>query len=579
MYGSVKVWQEIISLPTWTTGAEDPNPMFLEKRVYQGSSGSVYPYGVIDTLTGEREMRDYQAVWMENDFLRVMLLPELGGRIHRAYDKVKQRDFVYYNEVVKPALVGLLGPWISGGIEFNWPQHHRPTTFKPVDFSIQQGENGAQTVWMGEAEPMRGLQVMAGFTLYPDRALIEITGKIFNGNATPRHFLWWANPAVKGGDAHQSVFPPDVTAVFDHGKRDVSAFPIATGIYYKVDYSAGLISPVIKTSRYPLRIWRRSRITILSALIIMTSEAGYCMLPITMSLRQETVELGVRGFWPRPRDRNLTDENGPYIELMTGVFTDNQPDFTWLAPYEEKVFVQNFLPYSELGMVQNANTQLALKLVRESGQLQLGVYAIAPLNHIVVELSADHQPLYETQLTLKPGESWQQTLPENGVGRLTLKVKTAENQPLLDYQEHITQQTPLPEPAIAPALPEAIHNGDELYFIGQHLEQYNHASRYAGDYYRRAVELDPQDYRNNVALGTLAFNSADWALAEQCARAALQRAHRLNKNPRDGEASMLLASVLERMGDDAGARDHYYKASWSGNCRDAAPGGRWRGWR
>ena len=97
---------------------------------------------------------------------------------------------------------------------------------------------------------------------------------------------------------------------------------------------------------------------------------------------------------------------------MTGVFTDNQPDFTWLAPYEEKVFVQNFLPYSELGMVQNANTQLALKLVRESGQLLLGVYAIAPLNHIVVELSADHQPLYETQLTLKPGESWQQTLPD-----------------------------------------------------------------------------------------------------------------------------------------------------------------------
>ena len=300
MYGSVKVWQEIISLPTWTTGAEDPNPMFLEKRVYQGSSGSVYPYGVIDTLTGEREMRDYQAVWMENDFLRVMLLPELGGRIHRAYDKVKQRDFVYYNEVVKPALVGLLGPWISGGIEFNWPQHHRPTTFKPVDFSIQQGENGAQTVWMGEAEPMRGLQVMAGFTLYPDRALIEITGKIFNGNATPRHFLWWANPAVKGGDAHQSVFPPDVTAVFDHGKRDVSAFPIATGTYYMWTILRGLISPVIKTSRYPLRIWRRSRITILSALIIMTSEAGYCMLPITMSLLARNSGAGGTGILARP---------------------------------------------------------------------------------------------------------------------------------------------------------------------------------------------------------------------------------------------------------------------------------------
>ncbi|HHG1588511.1 TPA: DUF5107 domain-containing protein [Klebsiella pneumoniae] len=570
MYGSVKVWQEIISLPTWTTGAEDPNPMFLEKRVYQGSSGSVYPYGVIDTLTGEREMRDYQAVWMENDFLRVMLLPELGGRIHRAYDKVKQRDFVYYNEVVKPALVGLLGPWISGGIEFNWPQHHRPTTFKPVDFSIQQGENGAQTVWMGEAEPMRGLQVMAGFTLYPDRALIEITGKIFNGNATPRHFLWWANPAVKGGDAHQSVFPPDVTAVFDHGKRDVSAFPIATGTYYKVDYSAGVDISRYKNVPVPTSYMAEKSDYDFVGAYHHDERGGLLHVAdhhVSPGKKQWSWGYGDFG---QAWDRNLTDENGPYIELMTGVFTDNQPDFTWLAPYEEKVFVQNFLPYSELGMVQNANTQLALKLVRESGQLQLGVYAIAPLNHIVVELSADHQPLYETQLTLKPGESWQQTLPENGVGRLTLKVKTAENQPLLDYQEHITQQTPLPEPAIAPALPEAIHNGDELYFIGQHLEQYNHASRYAGDYYRRAVELDPQDYRNNVALGTLAFNSADWALAEQCARAALQRAHRLNKNPRDGEASMLLASALERMGDDSGAWDHYYKASWSGNCRDAA---------
>ena len=65
-------------------------------------------------------------------------------------------------------------------------------------------------------------------------------------------------------------------------------------------------------------------------------------------------------------DRNLTDQNGPYIELMTGVYTDNQPDFTWIDSHEEKHFVQNFLPYSELGQVQNANVQLAVKLVRNN---------------------------------------------------------------------------------------------------------------------------------------------------------------------------------------------------------------------
>lgn len=158
-----------------------------------------------DTLSEQKTLKSWQAVWLENDYIKVMILPELGGRVHRAWDKVKQRDFVYHNEVIKPALVGLLGPWISGGIEFNWPQHHRPTTFMPVDFTLEAHEDGAQTVWVGETEPMHGLQVMTGFTLRPDRAALEIASRVYNGNATPRHFLWWANPAVKG-EGHQSVF-------------------------------------------------------------------------------------------------------------------------------------------------------------------------------------------------------------------------------------------------------------------------------------------------------------------------------------------------------------------------------------
>lgn len=114
MSTSVKAWVEEVILPTYPIGKVDPNPLFLEKRVYQGSSGSVYPYGVIDSISDDKIDQSYQAVFIENDYIKIMLLPELGGRIHRAYDKMKGRDFVYYNEVVKPALVGLLGPWISG---------------------------------------------------------------------------------------------------------------------------------------------------------------------------------------------------------------------------------------------------------------------------------------------------------------------------------------------------------------------------------------------------------------------------------------------------------------------------------
>ena len=196
----VRAWEEDILLPTYEIGKEEKNPIFLEKRVYQGSSGSVYPYPVVEKISDEKKDKLYHALFIENEYIKVMILPELGGRIHMAYDKVKQRHFVYYNQVVKPALVGLTGPWISGGIEFNWPQHHRPSTFLPTDFSIEEHADGSKTVWCNEVERMFRTKGMQGFTLYPGKAYIEINVKIYNRTSFPQTFLWWANPAVVVND-------------------------------------------------------------------------------------------------------------------------------------------------------------------------------------------------------------------------------------------------------------------------------------------------------------------------------------------------------------------------------------------
>ena len=154
MTEEVSAWVEKIIIPTYETGAPEKNPAFLEKRVYQGSSGVVYPHPVIEKIMDEKINKEYTAVFIENKFLKIMVLPELGGRIHRAFDKVRQRDFIYYNQVIKPALVGLTGPWISGGIEFNWPQHHRPTTFEAVDYCIANNKDGSKTIWVNEVEMM-----------------------------------------------------------------------------------------------------------------------------------------------------------------------------------------------------------------------------------------------------------------------------------------------------------------------------------------------------------------------------------------------------------------------------------------
>src|SRR6476661_1622550 len=226
----VRVWKETVVIPTYEVGVPDKNPMFFENRVYQGSSGVVYPHPVIDKIHDEKIDKEYIGLFLENRYLKIMILPELGGRVQMAYDKIAQRHFIYYNQVIKPALVGLCGPWISGGIEFNWPQHHRPSTFQPVDYCIEENADGSKTVWVNEVERMFGTKGTAGFVLHPDKAFLEINVKLFNRTPLPQTFLWWANPAVKVSDDYQSVFPPDVDAVFDHGKRDVSDFPIATGI-------------------------------------------------------------------------------------------------------------------------------------------------------------------------------------------------------------------------------------------------------------------------------------------------------------------------------------------------------------
>ena len=172
----VKAWKEKVVIPTYEVGKPEKNPIFLEKRVYQGSSGVVYPYPVIESMSDEKVDKEYNAIFIENEYIKVMILPELGGRVQMAYDKIRERHFIYYNHVIKPALVGLAGPWISGGIEFNWPQHHRPSTYMPVDTTIEENADGSVTVWVNEMERMFHQKGMAGFTLRPGHAFLEIKG-------------------------------------------------------------------------------------------------------------------------------------------------------------------------------------------------------------------------------------------------------------------------------------------------------------------------------------------------------------------------------------------------------------------
>src|SRR5215469_14600478 len=164
--GAVKAWEEPVVMKSYLPAAPDRNPLFLEKRVYQGSSGRVYPLPVIDRIDTEARNHTWKAAHIENEFIRLMILPEIGGRIHVGYDKLNGYDFFYRQNVIKPALVGLAGPWISGGVEFNWPQHHRPATYMPVEILIERDPDGSATVWCSDHDPMVRMKGMHGICLH-----------------------------------------------------------------------------------------------------------------------------------------------------------------------------------------------------------------------------------------------------------------------------------------------------------------------------------------------------------------------------------------------------------------------------
>ena len=564
----VKAWKEDVVIPTYEIGEPDKNPMYLEKRVYQGSSGVVYPYPVIEKISDKPVDHTWHAIYIENEYIKVMVLPELGGRIQMAYDKVKGRHFVYYNHVIKPALVGLTGPWISGGIEFNWPQHHRPSTYLPIDATIEENADGSVTVWVNEYERMFHQKGAAGFTLRPGKASLEIKGHLYNGTPLPQTFLWWANPAVAVNDYYQSVFPQDINAVFDHGKRAVSSFPIATGTYYKMDYSAGVDISNYKNIKVPTSYMGVNSKYNFEGGYENDSHGGMLHVAshhVSPGKKQWTWGNGDFG---RAWDRNLTDHDGPYIELMAGVFTENQPDFTWLMPYEEKRFTQYFMPYQEVGIVKNASKDLVFNIDKnEDGTVWFKLYATSKQHVHVVLKNDDGTVYYNKEVDLSPEQMLtEQCIDVKGAALNTLTFQAND----LEWCAEPDEIRPIPDAAEAALSPEDTKTNDQLYLTGLHLEQYRHATWNPTDYYEEALRRDPNDYRCLNQMGLWYLRRGRFDKAESYLRRAQKVLYKRNPNPYDGEPLYNLALSLLYQGKQHEAYEWFWKAAWSYAWRSAA---------
>ncbi|KQR12251.1 DUF5107 domain-containing protein [Cellulomonas sp. Leaf334] len=572
--GAAVAWSEPLTIRTYEAGEPSPYPMYLDHRVYQGSSGKVYPLPFVDHVADEGADRPWQAIHLENAYVRLVVLPELGGRIHVGYDKTTGYNFFYRNNVIKPALVGLGGPWISGGVELNWPQHHRPATYLPVETHVEHADDGSVTVWCHDHDPFTRMSAQHGVRLRADSSVVELVVRLHNRTSERQSFLWWANVAARVHDDYQSFFPQDVRFVADHARRALTAFPRADRPYYGVDYPA-------RAEQEPGadRIDYYRNIPVPTSYMVVDSQqdffGGYDHAAGAgfVHWAERRVSPGKKQWtwgdapFGHAWDAQLTDGDGPYVELMAGVYTDNQPDFSWLLPGETKVFTQYWYPIPAIGAAHQATPDAAVH-VEHDDAVVAHVTVTSPRPGAELRVLRDGVVVAARTVDLVPGVPATITAPAD-TGVLGVELVDGAGRSLVRWAP---TEVSGEEPWVAdePPAPEAVGSVEELYLTGLHLAQYRHPTRSPLPYWQEALRRDAGDVRTNLALADRDHRAGRYERALDRVQVALRRLTRRNANPQDAEAFYLAGLVLHRLGRTVEAERALGKAGWDGTWAAAA---------
>ena len=588
--GNVGFKEDEITLPTYAPGGYDKTPIFYTGRVYQGAQGRVYPYPMQDVLHDEKTDEIYTYLTLENDWLKMGLLPEHGGHLLNFTDKKTGFEIFYRQHVIKPALIGMLGAWISGGVEWNFPHHHRATTAMPIDWKATEQTDGSKTIWIGETELRRRLKWTIGLSMMKDRAVLQAENIFMNRNPYIESMIYWANVSVHCGDDYQVLFPPSCHLGFDHHKNFWTSFPIGPRkeshdlIPSQRSKYADDISGVMDLSW-----WRNFTVESRSIFALDPDNAwlgGYDhkknMGTAHVSNRHITVgkKFFLWGNFPEAHvwDTVLTDNDGPYLELMVGCWSDNQPDYSWIAPYETRRVKQYWFPVKCIGGIKNVTIDGAVNVERvgtAKDELLLGFHSTRDLKGCTVELAENGTVVFsEKNVAINPDTPWCKTVKVSPVVKdpaFTGRIKDADGKVFLVY-------TPVPEDPHDP-LPPIVANPKDAkeyasaelaYLTGLRLDQFHNGLIDPVPYYERALAIDPEYSAARVAWGIRLLKGGEFARAETHLRKASDRVTQNYMRAKDAEPEYYLSLALKEQGRFKEAEDLFWRVTWRATLKKEA---------
>ena len=231
LFCQVKMSEQPWVLPTYPVLAPEKAPMFFTNESYAGASKYIYPLAKNDVISDKKADKAWKALILENEYIKLSITPEIGGKLYYATDKTNNYNFIYKNDVVKPGNLGMTGAWVSGGIEWSVLHIHRASTMLPVDYSLKEKEDGSKTIYIGETEPRHRMRWIIGVTMTPGKSYFEAEVKIVNPTQYTYGFIYWANVATHTNKDYQVFFPPSVQFVTFHAKNSFSRWPFSTEIF------------------------------------------------------------------------------------------------------------------------------------------------------------------------------------------------------------------------------------------------------------------------------------------------------------------------------------------------------------
>ncbi len=561
----VTLTEENLLLPTYETKRPDKIPLFFRPEEVQLAEKHVYPYPFYDVQTEKKTDKEYKAVILENEYLKICVTPEMGGRLYYCLDKTNNYEVVYNNHVVKPALIGTLGAWTSGGIEWNTPHHHRATSLLEVDYTTEEHADGSKTVWVGEYEKRCQTRWLVGLTLEPGKAYVKMEFK--SVNVTPFQYpaLFFANAAVQVNDDYQFIFPPDVEMANFHYVSEFTRWPVPNQVYQSMDYTHGEDLSWWNAAKQPVSFFVTKTSQDFMGGIDHGRHAGIALVGDHRIFKGKKLWNWGKNEVQKSWDQKLTDTDGPYAELMMGFYSDNQPDYTFVAPFETKYGTLYLYGLKGMNGIKEANRDFALNLDLKDQQAWVQVNATAAQDNIRIVLTAKDTILLDEKTDLSPAHPYQKSVAASADAApedYRLAAWSPEDKALIAWQKQPAKNEPFPDVYHDPLDPKEYKTSQELFFAGLKLEQFGNTNFDYMKYYEAALALDPNDVMTNTQIGTVYLKRGEYARAEVHLKNAVETVTGNHKKAQNATSLYCLGVCYWKQGRMEEALELLYRSTW-----------------